>query len=61
MARNSKRLDKSKNYKNINNNNHNQLLELDLDELEYIVGGAPRDDKNRRVPPPPPSLEEPDS
>ncbi len=40
MARNSKRLDKSKNSKNINNNNDNQLLELELDELEYIVGGC---------------------
>ncbi len=37
MAKNSKRLDKSKNYNKVNNGN--QLVELGLDELEFVVGG----------------------
>ncbi|MGD1700952.1 hypothetical protein [Dapis sp. BLCC M229] len=51
---NPKKSHQSKNPKSIN------LLELQLDELENIVGGAPLcDDPNRRVPPPPPSLADP--
>ncbi|MGD1700953.1 hypothetical protein [Dapis sp. BLCC M229] len=53
MAKNSQRLDKSKNSKSINHIKENKLLELELDELESIVGGIP----NRIPPRPPPNLE----
>ncbi|NEP71532.1 MAG: hypothetical protein F6K25_04575 [Okeania sp. SIO2G4] len=47
MAKNSKKLDKSKNYNKINHTNENQLVELQLDELKLVVGGKRR---GRRVP-----------
>ncbi|MGD1700951.1 hypothetical protein [Dapis sp. BLCC M229] len=62
MAKNSKRLDKSKNCNKINHTNENQLVELELDELEFVVGGNdPQDqangDDNRPNYSPPPSRE----
>ncbi len=54
MAKNSQRLDKSKNYNRTNHTNENQWMELQLDELEFIVGGTCPFYPDPPPPPPPP-------